>query len=236
MKEATAKIPIQFPVVKFSSRFQNLTGMVFGRITVLEHAGKNWRGIHLWKCKCSCGNEKIIPGGNLRNGITISCGCYYRQCLKTRLLKHGHSPSEGGFSPEYRTWNHIKTRCHNPKSIGYQNYGGRGIRVCRRWRNSFILFLKDVGLKPSPFHSIDRINPNGNYEPGNCRWATAKEQANNKRNNRLITIDGKTLNLAQWVEKMGISRNVIRQRLERGWDAKSAIMLPLFSHRNDLKS
>jgi hypothetical protein len=120
-------------------------------------------------------------------------------------------------SAEYRIWTHIKSRCFNAKVPEYKNYGGRGVTMCDRWRESFAAFLADVGPRPSPAHSIDRFPDNdGNYEPGNCRWATVKEQANNMRSNRKVTVGEETRNMSQWADSIGVRREVIFKRLNRG--------------------
>lgn len=122
--------------------------------------------------------------------------------------------------PEYTAWQEIKRRCYNKNCIGYSDYGGRGIEMCDRWRNDFKSFLADMGKRPSEEYSIERQDVNGNYEPENCKWATLFEQANNKRNNRFITYEGKSLTCSQWSRLTGIPRIVIYNRLYMGWDAE----------------
>lgn len=136
---------------------------------------------------------------------------------------HGHASEN---SPSYRTWRGMLTRCNNPADANRHNYGGRGIRVCDRWRTDFAAFLADMGERPSDDHSIDRIDVNGNYEPGNCRWATPTEQANNTRTNRLITIDGTTHTMAEWARLMGVRDCVPMNRIRRGWSEQDAVLQP----------
>ena len=129
-------------------------------------------------------------------------------------------------TPEHYAWCHMKYRCLNPDNKHYSDYGGRGIKICDRWLN-FENFFADMGSRPSPKHSLDRVDNNDNYRPGNCRWATKAEQENNKRNNRLITIEDVTLTITQWKKKMGYGENVILMRLKRGWSEYRAVMTPV---------
>jgi hypothetical protein len=137
---------------------------------------------------------------------------------------------------EYRAWTDMKTRCFNPNFKDFRLYGGRGITVCDRWRQSFVAFYSDMGSKPSPDHSLDRIKTDGNYEPENCRWATAKEQARNwGSRNRLIAFEGRVLPLSQWAEEIGISREALRDRLDAGWTIKQALTMPPVRSRERLE-
>ncbi len=126
-------------------------------------------------------------------------------------------------SPEYRIWSGMIQRCHNPNGTGFKLYGGRGIRVCDEWRKSFSVFLAHVGPKPSPSHSIDRIDPNGHYQPGNVRWSTPKEQQRNRRDNRNLTFNGETRCVSEWAEVLGIHANTILFRLENGWTVEESL-------------
>jgi hypothetical protein len=170
------------------------TGTKFGRLTIVKEvqpliypSGKPRRK---FMCQCVCGKISEITINHLRTNKTKSCGCYRKDPLMNGNLKHKEtiSHSKGNkLSTEYMTWTNIKTRCYNPNQEFYHLYGGRGIQVCDRWLNSFENFLKDMGRKPSPEYSIERIDVDGNYEPSNCKWATPKEQANNKRRTKKTT-------------------------------------------------
>ncbi len=143
-----------------------------------------------------------------------------------RNYRHGHKPQSGA-SPEYITWNGMRARCHNPRNPNFVRYGARGIIVCDAWRTSFEKFLYDMGRKPSAFHSLERIDNNGNYEPSNCRWATATEQANNRRSSRVLRFNREERTLAEWSRLSGIGITTIHQRLKWGWSVERALTQPV---------
>lgn len=205
---------------------KDLTGIRFGKLNVIEysHTGKDRHPYYL--CKCDCGNVKIIKAKYLKNGDTKSCGCSYILSRKLTNFKHGEKYNRK-CSTEYGTYLAIKQRCYNKNNPGYKYYGGRGIVMCDEWRNSFNKFLSDVGRKPFPKASIDRIDNNGNYEPGNCRWATKTEQNNNTSSNRAYTFNNKTLNIGQWANLYNIPRETLSYRLNNGMSIGDALTIPI---------
>ena len=204
----------------------------FGRLTTLgpkftkEYGSKGSRKAYL-PCKCSCGNPEILilRVDHLKSGSTTSCGCLHREIAVRVNTKHGMERSK-----EYAAWLKLKDRCYNPNDKAYPVYGGRGIRVCDRWmdpENGSTNFLSDMGLRPSPKHSIDRIDVNGDYCPENCRWATSKQQANNKTNNNRFVAFGKEQTVAEWAEEYGIAYKTLWGRIISGWLGEKALTTPL---------
>lgn len=189
-----------------SKQFKDFTGKRFGLLFILFFAGKIGR-LSRWVCQCDCGNRVVRSTARLTAG-SKSCGCL-------RKIKHGASCG-GKVSTEYATWSGIRQRCLNPKNDNFHNYGGRGIKMCDRWRDSFSDFLLDMGAKPSPRHSIERIDNNGDYCKENCRWATHPEQCRNKRINRFIEYNGVRYILSDLAKLLGIKRRTLAGRVYRG--------------------
>ena len=192
----------------------DLTGMRFGMLTVLRFSHKRMTdngSANIWVCRCDCGNEKTSAIGTLRSGRTLSCGCHLRLKTIERNTTHGLSNM-----PEYTTWKAMKARCSNPNADDYANYGGRGISVCQKWENNFPAFLEDMGRRPDGM-SIDRIDTNGNYEPGNCRWLPVEKQSENRRVVRRFDVDGQLLTIKDIAVKFGVKRSFVNLRLvQRG--------------------
>ena len=190
-------------------RVIDLTGQRFGMLTVLERAGRK-RNRVAWRCRCDCGKESIVCALDLRSGDVKSCGCMKGSWIAESKLKHGMSGSR-----LYRVWAGMKDRCLNRNEKEYPNYGERGISVCNEWME-FEPFQKwALANGYSDKLTIDRIDVNGDYCPENCRWATWKEQANNKRNNRFLEFNGRRQTVAQWAEEIGIDWTTLLDRLSR---------------------
>lgn len=181
-------------------------GKKFGKLTPLVCRRHSKNGKYGWECLCDCGNSTFVLTGNMVRGISRSCGCLRRKISKETLRKRLSNSHHMTKSREYRTWQGMKARCYKKSHIGYKDYGGRGIRVCDRWLNSFENFLLDMGSKPVD-KTIDRIDNDGDYSPSNCRWATHHEQEHNKRNSIILTYNGKTMCLTQWADYLRVNRS-----------------------------
>ena len=205
-----------------------IAGERFNRWTVLRPYGMLGKYHTVW-CRCDCGTEQEVRESHLRAGASKSCGCSNRAPLTHGMA--GRLDDKGARVPEYRTWGHIIQRCTNPNHPGFRGYGARGITVCDRWRESFAAFYEDMGPRPSSKHSIDRIDNDGGYEPGNCRWATKKTQSRNTSTNRLLTFRGRTQSLAAWAEETGISQFTLSTRVNTlGWSVERALTEPVRGH------
>jgi hypothetical protein len=190
----------------------DLSGEKYGRLKVIERAKpipSPSRPHTAWLCACECGKKVVIKTNSLRTGNARSCGC-----LRVDVQKSKSGPKVK-HQTEYNTWCRIKARCLNKKSKDYPNYGGRGITMCDDWVKSFYRFFDDMGPRPSKSYSIDRIDNNKGYCPENCRWATTSQQSRNKRNNRIISFNGKTMILQDWANELGICWTTLNERLQK---------------------
>lgn len=206
---------------------KDLSGMRFGKLTAIECVGRTKNGNAKWLCRCDCGGEKVIASWNLVSGNTNSCGCIKKEQNKQMFVTHGDSGSHK--TRLYRIWAGIKTRCYNKKhSDSYRKYGAKGVFMCDEWKNSYESFRDwSIASGYQENLSIDRIDPKGPYSPENCRWATDKEQQNNRTNNHILTFNGVSKTLAQWVELTGFTKSTIEHRLERGWSVADALQTPM---------
>lgn len=191
----------------------NLCGLRFGRLLVIKDSLQRERlsnGV-IWECLCDCGKIALVSGNSLKRGNTKSCGCLFIDNLIKRNTTHNLTNTS-----EFHIWQSMKDRCYNPKADSYKYYGGRGIKVCERWINSFENFYEDMGARPSKKHSIERDRVNGDYEPSNCRWATQTEQSRNKSNNVYFKYGETRLCITDWAKKWNIDTNAIRSHLKNG--------------------
>lgn len=210
------------------SKPKNLTGRVFGRLVVLQYEGAEARALgsrhrvyHYWKCLCECGVERTATSGDLLHGDTKSCGCLRQDTARQRMTTHGKSGA-----PEFIVWSGMRQRCNDSGCEAYSNYGGRGIRVDKAW-DDFAMFLANMGARPSPSHTLERINNDGNYEPGNCKWETRQGQSRNTRRTAQLTFQGRTASMVEWSEVLGISYYAIRARRSRGWSDEKILSTPI---------
>ena len=209
---------------KTMTKKRNLAGDRFGRYTVLHEAEPDKRGRTHWMCKCECGEVRRVRADALTRGTSLSCGCLAVERTIERSSTHGKTGT-----PEFVIWSGIMSRCHwkcAENGDKAPDYFGRGIRVCKRWASSFEAFYLDMGPRPSPKHSIDRIDVNGDYSPENCRWATDIQQANNRRDNNLISCFGETRPAREWDRIYGLHPDTVARRIRAGWETSAAITTP----------
>lgn len=191
-----------------------MEGKKFGRWTVISRDERpNKRRVY-WICRCDCGTEKSVIGDSLRSGVSNSCGCYHKDQLSNHRLSNTRL---------YGKFQNMKDRCYNEKSQSYKNYGDRGIRICDEWLNDFQAFHDwAIANGYRKGLSIDRIDNMGNYEPSNCQWTDVKTQSNNRRSNRLITLNGDAKTLTEWCEDLGVNRALVANRIRKGWSLEKA--------------
>ena len=201
------------------SKLIDLKGVRFAHLVVTERSGADKHGHVMWLCQCDCGKQKVVKGHKLLSGDYKSCGCMHH--------KYGHGQSD---SRLYHIWRTMKARCVDTNSHKYHAYGGRGITICYEWLNSFESFYDWAmanGYREDL--SIDRIDNDDNYEPSNCRWESAKEQANNTRANRNIEYNGESHTLAEWADIKGLTKSALHHRLSRGWSISDALSTPMLN-------
>lgn len=200
------------------------TGLKSGRLTAIKRNG--FKGEQLaWLCKCDCGNTVTISGYEFGSGGTLSCGCLQKERTAESLRTHGMSSSR-----EYRSWLAMRQRCTNDKRDNWMHYGGKGITICQEWMDSFENFYSSMGPIPSDRHSIERNDTTGNYEPGNCRWATPTEQMRNTTKTKKLSWDGKIVSIAELSEITGIPYTLLQGRLASGWSVDDAVNRPKRNH------
>ena len=204
--------------------YKDLSGLKFGKLFVpAQTPSKNSSGELEWKCVCECGKQTTVRGYSLRRGSTTSCGCNRGENGKQSWTTHGRSQSA-----EYGHWLAMIRRCSVPDNQDYAYYGGRGIRVCSRWANNINAFIEDMGPIPGPEFTIDRVDGNGNYEPGNCRWSTREEQSNNRRHVRKYEVDGQLMSIAQIARQKNIPYSTLFDRVNKnGMSLEQALNVPI---------
>lgn len=213
------------PAITVPARAQDISGKRYGRWIAIAYAGRS-KGKSLWLCRCDCGQEKRVSTSALNAGLSKSCGCLKRE-------GRVHSQSVYKTKTEYKSWSAMISRCYCAKNPSYKNYGGRGIVVCNRWRvgesglSGFDCFISDMGLKPGPEYSLDRIDGSLPYSPENCKWSTQKTQQNNRRDTKRATINGVTKTVGEWASEAGIPPGLLGNRLTRGWPPAEALCPPL---------
>ena len=212
-------------------KFKDLTGMRFGKLTVLEYTNKrNLNRNILWRCLCDCGNKIYVATSCLNSGHTKSCGCEKNNFVEMGKIGGKFGKHHLSRTRLYKCYNHMINRCHNSSNIQYKDYGGRGITVCEEWKNDFISFYNwamSNGYKDDL--TIDRIDVNGNYEPSNCRWVNMQKQNNNRRNNHIIIYNGERKTLEEWsrILPINISSAELRYRIMNNWSIEKAFKTPV---------
>lgn len=205
------------------------TGNRYGRLVVIRQAlpdevTQKCRRVQ-WMCKCDCGKTAVTAGTYLRTGKTKSCGCLEKENLQ--IIAQSHKTHGLAGTSLHRIWGMMIQRCENPNLERYPDYGGRGIKVCQRWRESFQAFAADMGPRPSPKHTLNRKDNDGDYEPSNCVWSTAIEQANNTRANRTVIVRGEKMTLTQAYRRFSVvSWTALWMRIKKGWSIENALLTP----------
>lgn len=195
----------QLIALQCSDKIQDMLGSIHGRLLVIADVDRLQKNRPRYLCRCECGTLVHADHYHLKSGHTSSCGCAKVERLVAMNKTHGRSRT-----PEYRSWTEARQRCMNPEHAAFHDYGARGIRVCKRW-DRFENFLEDMGLRPSPKHSLDRINVDGHYSPSNCRWATSTQQNSNKRKTRLVEFENELVTITQLARKLGLPKSSLRR-------------------------
>lgn len=214
----------------------------FGRWTVLHEAepyrppGNPSQPYRRWLCECGCGTTTAVAGRSLTSGRSTSCGCWSREVTSARAITHGLR-----HTGEWNIWQGMKTRCLNPRSKAWPDYGGRGIAVCDEWRDSFEAFYRDMGPRPSPRHTLERRENDGPYARWNCRWATKREQNNNRRSSRFITYNGERMTVTEAARRADLGKTTLERRVrdwpeERWFEPVSPARSAAQSRRREVKS
>lgn len=189
---------------------------------VISLAGRDKFGNAVWNCLCECGARTLGIGHRLEGGHKRSCGCSRLEWIRDAKRTHGQSRKGAKNHREYLIWSHMKDRCYNKKNAAFKNYGGRGISICERWRNSFAAFLNDMGTCPVGL-TLNRVDNDGDYKPSNCNWTTYESQNRNRRDNVNLKAGKISKTITEWSRQIGLSRHAIRHRLSRGWSVKQAL-------------
>lgn len=212
------------------ARYNDITGQVFGRLTAISYAGSGPSGQAIWLFRCACGGTKTAPAGEVKRGKTASCGCLAIEQKQAAGKTRQHAFSRANMYRERKSWENMVARCCVASHRDFANYGGRNITVCDRWRESFEAFVSDMGQRPQNT-TLDRIDNSAGYTPANCRWTDKTTQANNRRNNRWIALDGVTQTVAQWARSKGVRASLIHTRLYQGWSEHDAVMVAVGAKR-----
>lgn len=222
---------MQFLSYKEQLKFYNeqpnkLIGENFGRAIVKEYIGKDSANRKKYKCLCNCGNIFITDIYSILNGHTCSCGCLRKEATIAFNTTHGQK-----YTRLYTTWGNMINRCNNLNNPHYDDYGGRGIKVCNEWLQFENFYNWAIQNGYSDTLTIDRINNNKGYMPENCRWITLQMQSRNRRSNHMLTYNGITKSMTEWSEETGISFSAIKTRLKRGWDIEKTLTIPMRSRQ-----
>lgn len=220
-------------------RGEDLTGRRFGRLSVIAfvgiHSDPNGTSVKMWRCRCDCSVEVVVRQGKLKSGHSRSCSCLQKDTASANATRHGYAPTRSTAHPIYKAWLSMKSRCTYSDRKDYKYYGGRGVSIGSRWL-SFDNFLEDMGPTWGPGLTLDRIDPNGNYGPGLCKWSTQAEQASNKRSTMRLEFMGEMLTLVEWSKRTQIDGDTLRLRFHRGWSAERILTRWNYGWRRELET